>query len=100
MTLDEACFPKGAASPVLAHTMIDYLLDPSNSAVNYAYEGYQPPLTSITPESILADELVPKNLSNILITEEDFPLGVQELELAPAVTQLYQQIYQDVTGGA
>jgi hypothetical protein len=68
--------------------------------VNYAYEGYQPPLTSITPESILADELVPKNLSNILITEEDFPLGVQQLELAPAVNQLYQQIYQDVTGGA
>ena len=100
ITNDVFAIPKGATSPVLAHTMIDYLLDPSNSAVNYAYEGYQPPLTSITPESILADELVPKNLANILITEEDFPLGVQELELAPAVTQLYQQIYQDVTGGA
>ena len=100
ITNDVFAIPKGAASPVLAHTMIDFLLEPSNSAVNYAYEGYQPPLTSITPESILADELVPKNLANILITEEDFPLGVQELELAPAVTQLYQQIYQDVTGGA
>jgi spermidine/putrescine transport system substrate-binding protein len=100
ITNDVFAIPKGAQSPVLAHTMIDFLLDPSNSAVNYAYEGYQPPLTSITPESILADELVPKNLSNILITEEDFPLGVQELELAPAVNQLYQQIYQDVTGGA
>ncbi len=100
ITNDVFAIPKGATSPVLAHAMIDYLLDPSNSAVNYAYEGYQPPLTSITPESILADELVPKNLSNILITEEDFPLGVQELELAPAVNQLYQQIYQDVTGGA
>jgi spermidine/putrescine transport system substrate-binding protein len=100
ITNDVFAIPKGAKSPVLAHAMIDYLLDPSNSAVNYAYEGYQPPLTSITPESILADELVPKNLSNILITEEDFPLGVQQLELAPAVNQLYQQIYQDVTGGA
>lgn len=100
LTNDVFAIPKGAASPVLAHTMIDFLLEPSNSAVNYAYEGYQPPLTSITPESILADELVPKNLSNILITEEDFPLGVQELELAPAVNQLYQQIYTDVTGGA
>ncbi|MGH2529750.1 MAG: ABC transporter substrate-binding protein [Actinomycetota bacterium] len=100
ITNDVFAIPKGAKSPVLAHAMIDYLLEESNSAVNYAYEGYQPPLTSITPESILADELVPKNLSNILITEEDFPLGVQELELAPAVNQLYQQIYQDVTGGA
>jgi spermidine/putrescine transport system substrate-binding protein len=100
ITNDVFAVPKGAKSPVLAHKMIDYLLDPSNAAVNYAYEGFQPPITSITPESILADELVPKNLSNILITEEDFPLGVQELELAPAVNQLYQQIYQDVTGGA
>jgi spermidine/putrescine transport system substrate-binding protein len=99
-TNDVFAIPKDATSPVLAHKMIDFLLDPSNAAVNYAYEGYQPPITSITPESILADELVPKNLSNILITEEDFPLGVQELELAPAVNQLYQQIYQEVTGGA
>lgn len=100
ITNDVFAIPKGAKSPVLAHKMIDFLLDPSNAAVNYAYEGFQPPITSITPESILADELVPKNLSNILITEEDFPLGVQELELAPAVNQLYQQIYQEVTGGA
>jgi spermidine/putrescine transport system substrate-binding protein len=100
ITNDVFTIPKDATSPVLAHKMIDFLLDPSNAAVNYAYEGYQPPITSITPESILADELVPKNLSNILITEEDFPLGVQELELAPAVNQLYQQIYTDVTGGA
>jgi spermidine/putrescine transport system substrate-binding protein len=100
ITNDVFAIPKDATSPVLAHTMIDFLLDPSNATVNYAYEGFQPPITSITPESILADELVPKNLSNILITEEDFPLGVQELELAPAVNQLYQQIYQEVTGGA
>jgi spermidine/putrescine transport system substrate-binding protein len=100
ITNDVFAIPKDATSPVLAHKMIDFLLDPSNAAVNYAYEGYQPPITSITPESILADELVPKNLANILITEEDFPLGVQELELAPAVNQLYQQIYQEVTGGA
>jgi hypothetical protein len=28
------------------------------------------------------------------------PLGVSELELEPAVNQLYQQIYQEITGGA
>ncbi len=99
ITNDVFAIPKGAKSPVLAHAMIDYLLESSNAAVNYAYEGFQPPLTSITPESILADELVPENLSNILITQEDFPLGVQQLELAPAVNQLWQQIYQEVTGG-
>jgi spermidine/putrescine transport system substrate-binding protein len=100
ITNDVFAIPKGAKSPVLAHKMIDFLLDHDNASVNYAYEGFQPPLTSITPESILADKLVPKNLSNILITESDFPLGVQELELAPTVNQLYQTIYTEVTGGA
>ncbi len=100
ITNDVFAIPKGANSPVLAHKMIDFLLDTDNAKVNYAYEGFQPPLTSITPKSILADGLVPKNLSNILITEEDFPLGVQELELAPTINQLYQQIYTEVTGGA
>ena len=28
------------------------------------------------------------------------PMGVSELELEPAINQLYQQIYQEVTGGA
>jgi spermidine/putrescine transport system substrate-binding protein len=100
ITNDVWAIPKGAKSPVLAHTMIDFLLDPENAATNYSYEGYQPPIKSITPDSILADGLVPKSMANILITETDFPLGVQELELAPQVTQLYQQIYQEVTGGA
>jgi spermidine/putrescine transport system substrate-binding protein len=100
ITNDVFAIPKGAKSPVLAHKMIDFLLDHDNASVNYAYEGFQPPLTSITPQSILADKLVPKNLSNILITESDFPLGVQELELAPTVNQLYQTIYTEVTGGA
>ncbi len=99
ITNDVFAIPKGAKSPVLAHKMIDFLLGTDIAKVNYAYEGYQPPLTSITPKSILADELVPKNLSNILITEEDFPLGVQELELAPTTNALYQQIYTEVTGG-
>jgi len=27
-------------------------------------------------------------------------MGVSELELEPAINQLYQQIYQEVTGGA
>ena len=34
------------------------------------------------------------------MTEDMLPMGVTELELAPAVNQLYQQIYQEVTGGA
>ena len=67
---------------------------------NYGYEGYQPPLNFIEPDKIVAMKLVPANLKNIILTEEDFPLGVTELELTPAVTKMWQTIYQQVTGGA
>jgi spermidine/putrescine transport system substrate-binding protein len=100
ITNDVFAIPRGARSPVLAHAMIDWLLDPANAALNYSYEGFQPPINSITPDTILADELVPENLANILLVEEDFPLGVPQLELAPATNQLWQQIYTEVTGGA
>ncbi len=100
ITNDMFAIPKGAPSPVLAHLLIDWMLDPANAASNYSYEGFQPPINEITPDSILADELVPPNVANILITEEDFPLGIPQVELAPATNQLWQQIYTEVTGGA
>jgi spermidine/putrescine transport system substrate-binding protein len=100
LTDDVFMIPKGAASPVLAHTMIDFLLDPENALENYSYEGYQPPITQFDHEQVVADGLVPKNLTNILIAEEDVNTAVQELELPAAATQQYQQIYQEVTGGA
>lgn len=100
ITNDVFAIPKGARSPVLAHLMIDWLLEPGNAAKNYSYEGFQPPVVQITPQTILADELVPENLSNILLAPEDFALGSQQLELAPETNQLWQQIYTEVTGGA
>ena len=100
ITNDMFAIPKGAPSPVLAHLLIDWMLDPTNAALNYSYEGFQPPINEITPDSILADELVPPNVANVLITEEDFPLGIPQVELAPATNQLWQQIYTEVTGGA
>lgn len=100
ITNDVFAIPKGAQSPVLAHLMIDWLLDVDNAASNYSYEGYQPPINEITPDSILEDGLVPENLANILITEDDFSLGVPQVELSPETNQLWQQIYTEVTGGA
>ncbi len=100
ITNDMFAIPKGAQSPVLAHAMIDWLSDPANAQLNYSYEGFQPPINDVTPDSILSEGLVPENLANVLITEDDFALGVQELELAPATNQLWQQIYTEVTGGA
>lgn len=104
LTNDCFAIPRGARSPVLAHAMINFLYDPENAMTNYSYEGYQPPINQFDPDQVVADGIIPENLRNTLVSEADFPLGsdpskVQQLELAPEVTQRYQQIYQEVTGG-
>lgn len=91
---------KGAANPVLAHKLIDYLYEPDNALLNYTYEGYQPTVSSLDRQTALTKGYLPANLANTFVTQDMFPMGVTELELAPAVNQLYQQIYQEVTGGA
>ena len=52
-------------------------------------------------EKAVSDGVVPENLSNTLLVEDDFnlPNAVRELELSPTANQLWQQIYQEVTGG-
>jgi spermidine/putrescine transport system substrate-binding protein len=100
------CFaiPKGCKNPVLAHAMIDFLYDPEIALENYSYEGYQPPVNQFDADKVVSDGIVPPNLRDSLLTEDDYPLGadpteVLELELPPDVNQRYEQIYQQVTGG-
>jgi spermidine/putrescine transport system substrate-binding protein len=97
---DLFAIPKGAANPVLAHEMINFLYDPTNAITNYSYEGYQPTVASFNEESAVKDGYLPKSLTYTIVTADMIPMGVTELELEPAVNQLYQQIYQEVTGGA
>jgi spermidine/putrescine-binding protein len=97
---DHFAIPRTAKSPVLAHTLINFMLDPKNALPNYSYEGYQPPLKQIEPDRIVQQGLIPPSQKNIIITDDDFALGVNELELAPSVNQMWQEIAQDVQGGA
>jgi spermidine/putrescine transport system substrate-binding protein len=97
---DLFAIPKGATSPVLAHALIDFLYDETNAIMNYSYEGYQPTVASFDEETAVKDGFLPESLTYVIVTPEMIPLGVSELELEPAVNQLYQQIYQEITGGA
>ena len=105
ITTDLFAIPKGAKNPVLAHQLINFMYDADNALTNYSYEGFQPPIVQYDPQEQIDGGIVPKNLANTLVSQADFPLGndpqkVQELELEPTLNQQYQQIYQQVTGGA
>jgi spermidine/putrescine transport system substrate-binding protein len=97
---DVFAIPKGASSPVLAHRLIDMLLEPTYALQNYGYEGYQPPLKFIEPDTIVAKGIVPPSLKNIIITEDMLTLGVPELELAPATAAEYKALYHKIIGAA
>jgi spermidine/putrescine transport system substrate-binding protein len=93
---DHFAVPRTAKNPVLAHEMINFMLDSDVAIENYSYEGFQPPITALDPDKIVADGLVPPHLKNIILTEEDINIGLQELELAPAVNQQWQAIALEV----
>jgi len=56
---------RSARNPVLAHHFLNFMLDEQNAYDNFVqFVGYQPPLVSIHPDRLVADEVVPPNLKS------------------------------------
>jgi spermidine/putrescine transport system substrate-binding protein len=83
--------------PVLSHLFLNYLLDNGIAYSNMVnFNGYQPPINEIAPEKLLADNVVPPNLENAVLTNDD--LGTDSLQygtLTPRGQQLWQDGYSD-----
>jgi spermidine/putrescine transport system substrate-binding protein len=88
-----------AESPVLAHMFLNFMLDNDNALENFGWTGYQPPLTTINPESLVADEYVPEYLESAIVREGDFEVGQVPLQLTPAVDQLWRQVWSTAQAG-
>jgi len=87
---------RDASTPVAAHALIDFLLEPSVAIENATYEGYQPPLNSIEPQSLIERGALPPHLHHVLVSEADFAEGLPLLELSPSGAQAWDQIYEQV----
>ena len=91
---------KGSKAPVLAHLFIDFMLDAQNALTNYTtYTGYQAPMTSINPDELVGNKVVPEHLATTVVTQEQFDAGYRELELAPDVSALWESAYQEIQAG-
>lgn len=87
-------------NPILAHTFINEMYDPVVALDNFStYTGWQPPLKPINPDSLVADGIVPPNLSSTIVWEEDFATGVQLCELPPEADVLWEDAYQQLKAG-
>lgn len=96
---DTIAVMNGAERPVLAHAFIDYFLDETNALANYGWLGYQPPQSSIDPDSLVADEYVPAHLASAVIRPEDFEKGHQLLQLSLAGEKLWDDAWSTFTAG-
>jgi spermidine/putrescine transport system substrate-binding protein len=76
-------------NPVLAHAFLDHLLRFDVAMANFAWNGYQPPVLGLRPESF-ADpsfpwhDAVPPNLVEAILTPEAFELGQMLVGFGPS----------------
>jgi len=96
---DVMAVPTGAEKPVLAHMFIDNILDNEVSLRNFGWNGYQPPLTAITAQSLIDDGYIPPNLESAVVLPQDFDKGLIQAEVSPAVDALWQNAWARFKAG-
>jgi spermidine/putrescine transport system substrate-binding protein len=95
------CVAATTKKPVLSHLFLNYLLDNGVAYSNFVdFNGYQPPLNEIEPESLVKDGVVPENLANSVLTNDDFgPDSLQYMTLTAKGQQLWEDGYSDFLAG-
>jgi spermidine/putrescine transport system substrate-binding protein len=87
------------SNPVLAHLFINYLLDVSNALNNYSYVGYMQPLTAVTKEKLIREQLLPPQLASTVVLPDYFDNGLFQLELPPAATAVWESTWNSFSKG-
>ncbi len=90
---------RGAKNPVLAHLFLNFLLDNTKGVENFSWNGYIPPLNVITPEKLVAQGYVPKNLASTIVRQSDFDKGVSLLPLTTNGQALWQNAWSSFKAG-
>jgi spermidine/putrescine transport system substrate-binding protein len=90
---------KSGKNPVLAHLFLNYLLDLNTALTNISFNGYMQPLNGVTPQKLIAEQILPPSLESTVVLPSYFRRGVSELELAPAVDAEWQRAWNEFSGG-
>jgi spermidine/putrescine transport system substrate-binding protein len=97
---DNIAIPKSAAKPVLAHMLINDLLDTKIGLENFGWNGYQPPLTKLSAKYLTDNDYIPENLSNSVVVRSDFEQGHTFYEVSPSTDALWQTDWARFKAGA
>jgi spermidine/putrescine transport system substrate-binding protein len=85
--------------PVLAHLWLNYIIDNGVAFENFRdFNGYQPPINELDPSTLVEQQIVPENLENAVLTNDDLgPDSLQYGTLTARGQQLWQDGYSDFT---
>ena len=84
---------KGAQNPVLAHLFLNYMLDVGNVLTNISFNGYMQPINGITPQRLVAEQLLPPSLMSTAVLPSYFRRGVMQLQIPVAANALWEQAW-------
>ncbi len=97
---DCICIPKSASKPVLAHLLINDLLDNDIAYQNFDWNGYQPPLTHLNANYLInVKKRIPQNLLSAVVVPKDFDQGYTFYEVSPEVQNEWLAAYQEFEAG-
>ncbi|CAN5724209.1 spermidine/putrescine ABC transporter substrate-binding protein [soil metagenome] len=97
---DTIVIPTTSQSPRLAHEFLNFFLDEKWGYQNFAdWNGYQPPFTTIDPDSLIDDNVVAPTLSKAVVTEEMFTAGLIQSQLTPEVDKLWLDAWSEIQAG-
>ena len=97
---DNIAIPKSAAKPVLAHLLINDLLDNKIALRNFGWNGYQPPLTKLSAPYLIDQGYIPENLMNAVVVPKDFDSGLTFYEVSPSTEALWRTSWSEFKAGA
>jgi spermidine/putrescine transport system substrate-binding protein len=90
---------RSAANPVLAHIFLNYMLDLPNVLENISFNGYMQPMTGVTPQVLVKEQILPPELLSTVVLPSYFRRGVAELQLPVNVDALWHQAWLVVSNG-
>jgi spermidine/putrescine transport system substrate-binding protein len=96
---DNITIPRSASKPVLAHLMINDLLDNDIALRNFGWNGYQPPLTKLSARYLIDQGYIPENLMDAVVLPEDVTSGLTFYEVSPSTEALWRQSWSEFKAG-
>jgi spermidine/putrescine-binding protein len=96
---DTSTILRSATNPVLAHLCLNYMLDLPNALENISFNGYMQPLTGVTPQILVKEQILPPSLMSTVVLPPNFRSGLGELQLPVDADALWQQAWLVASNG-